>query len=436
MPGQNRRVHARQRVVSLTYVDLGQSNGGIVLNVSETGIGIQAVEQLNDPDSVWLQLPSAKKRLEVRTKVAWIGPSRKEAGLRFIDLSEDTLKQIRTWIACEASPYAFGRHNGSYFFEPTPVPAAVAPDSVVQAGAKPVLNPESPAPPQQVAKPLGRVERTEEIKLHTEAVIEARPKTKWPKVAWDALAGAESETEWPDEAIEASSTESVSGSMNVIDLEYLERANAEAHATDSTAEETIAQGTSSDVDDAQDLNMEVAAFEALAIQDESDTLAVVDAAITEPNTARTQTEEAIAAKSDDIPNRSDEIQARPLAAPQLVKDEVEDERGLEAGRQQPSEIRTTESSQPKALSVKPVGALLAALLVEKDENAPGREKTADPVQAESPVIVSEARSARFPEIHNGESKESGASVEDEAGAPGPVLVQDKEHAGALSANHA
>src|ERR1700675_1991213 len=102
VPGKNRRVHTRQRVVSLTYIDLGESNGGIVLNVSETGIGIQAVEMLEDAVSVRLQLSGSKKRLEVRTEVAWIGPSKKEAGLRFVDLSQDTLKQIRTWIACEA----------------------------------------------------------------------------------------------------------------------------------------------------------------------------------------------------------------------------------------------------------------------------------------------------------------------------------------------
>ena len=126
MPGKNRRVHPRQRAVSLTYVDLGESNGGIVLNVSESGIGIQAVEMVEGPTTVRLQLPGSKKHLEVRTELAWVGPSRKEAGLCFVDLSEDTLKQIRNWIACEASPYAFGRHNGNFFFEPTPVPVSLA----------------------------------------------------------------------------------------------------------------------------------------------------------------------------------------------------------------------------------------------------------------------------------------------------------------------
>jgi len=134
VPRKDRRAQARQRVVSLTYVDLGENNGGIVLNVSETGVGIQAVEMVRECVGVRLQLPTSKKPLDVRAEIAWLGSSRKEVGLRFVDLSEDALKKIQNWIACEASPYAFSRHNGNYFFEPTPVemPTVVALASIAQ----------------------------------------------------------------------------------------------------------------------------------------------------------------------------------------------------------------------------------------------------------------------------------------------------------------
>ena len=105
VPVKDRRLHPRQRVSSLTYVDLGEDNGGIVLNVSEAGIRIQAAAGLEEgPISIRLQLPGTRKRLEVNAEVVWVGQSRKEAGLRFVDLSEDAQRQIQKWMAREASP--------------------------------------------------------------------------------------------------------------------------------------------------------------------------------------------------------------------------------------------------------------------------------------------------------------------------------------------
>ena len=105
VPVKDRRLHVRQRVASLTYVDLGENNGGIVLNVSEAGVRIQAAAALEvGPISLRLQLPGSSKRLELNAEVIWVGPSRKEAGLYFMDLSEDARSQIRKWIARETSP--------------------------------------------------------------------------------------------------------------------------------------------------------------------------------------------------------------------------------------------------------------------------------------------------------------------------------------------
>ena len=107
VPVKDRRLHVRQRVSSLTYVDLGEDNGGIVLNVSEAGIRIQAAAALEQgPVAIRLQLPGTRKRLEVSAEVVWVGKSRKEAGLRFVDLSEDARRQIQKWIAREMSPDA------------------------------------------------------------------------------------------------------------------------------------------------------------------------------------------------------------------------------------------------------------------------------------------------------------------------------------------
>lgn len=107
VPASDRRAHPRQRIRSLAYVHLGEGNGGIILNISEGGIGVQAAEALDDGEGVIamrIEIPRSRKRLEVRGEIMWVGESRKEAGLRFVDLQEDALRRIRSWMAREESP--------------------------------------------------------------------------------------------------------------------------------------------------------------------------------------------------------------------------------------------------------------------------------------------------------------------------------------------
>jgi TonB family protein len=107
VPASDRRAHPRQRIRSLAYVHLGESNGGIILNISEGGIGVQAAEALDDGEGVIdmrIEIPRSRKRLEVRGEIMWVGESRKEAGMRFVDLQEDARERIRSWMAREESP--------------------------------------------------------------------------------------------------------------------------------------------------------------------------------------------------------------------------------------------------------------------------------------------------------------------------------------------
>ncbi len=71
----DRRVHVRQPVRSLAYVELGEGNGGIVLNVSEGGIAVQAVMSLmgDELPCVRVQLAHCKKRIEAKGRITWTG---------------------------------------------------------------------------------------------------------------------------------------------------------------------------------------------------------------------------------------------------------------------------------------------------------------------------------------------------------------------------
>ena len=88
---------------------MGDANGGIVLNISEGGISVQAAAVLDasEPVTLWLEIPRVRNRVEVTAEIVWLSASKKEAGLRFVDLPESTLQQIRRWMAREASPEQF-----------------------------------------------------------------------------------------------------------------------------------------------------------------------------------------------------------------------------------------------------------------------------------------------------------------------------------------
>ena len=102
----DRRAHSRHRIRALAYVELGENNGGIVLNISEGGFAVRAAEAIREDSLSRLrfQMQNATQPLEMSGHIAWTSDSRKEAGVRFIDLREKALLEIRTWISKEVSP--------------------------------------------------------------------------------------------------------------------------------------------------------------------------------------------------------------------------------------------------------------------------------------------------------------------------------------------
>ena len=134
VPASDRRAHPRQRIRSLAYVHLGEGNGGIILNISEGGIGVHAAEALDEGEgviSMGIEIPRSRKRLEVRGEIMWVGDSRKEAGLRFVDLQGDALRRIRSWIAREESPGTAQEESEEEVEAPVVRAAEVRAESVV-----------------------------------------------------------------------------------------------------------------------------------------------------------------------------------------------------------------------------------------------------------------------------------------------------------------
>jgi hypothetical protein len=101
-----RRLHPRHRIQTLAYVDLGEDNGGIVLNISEAGLALQAAITLVDEDlpHLRIQLPPSKKKVEASGRITWLSPTGKEAGVAFVNLPEEVRAQISEWIILDSTP--------------------------------------------------------------------------------------------------------------------------------------------------------------------------------------------------------------------------------------------------------------------------------------------------------------------------------------------
>jgi type II secretory pathway predicted ATPase ExeA len=94
---RDRRLHPRARCELFDFTDFGPV---ILLDLSEGGLGFQGVAAVVEGQVVHLKftLPGTSAHIEADGQVTRSDNSTKRAGLRFLDLSEDALQQVRTWI--------------------------------------------------------------------------------------------------------------------------------------------------------------------------------------------------------------------------------------------------------------------------------------------------------------------------------------------------
>ena len=99
-----RRNFLRHPLKSLAYVEVGAANGGVILNLGEGGLAVQAVSEIHGSklDLVRFQCEPARNWIETAAKIAWTSESRTVAGLEFVGLSDSVRDQIRNWIDLDA----------------------------------------------------------------------------------------------------------------------------------------------------------------------------------------------------------------------------------------------------------------------------------------------------------------------------------------------
>ena len=100
------RAHARRKLAPMAYVELGEDNGGILLNLSEGGFAVQSALTLTSREFPQLrfQVPAFQGWLTASGRAVWLSDSKKEAGIQFTELPEQARREIYKWVAAEGEP--------------------------------------------------------------------------------------------------------------------------------------------------------------------------------------------------------------------------------------------------------------------------------------------------------------------------------------------
>ena len=99
----DRRRHSR-RLTALSYIRLGTTNGGIVLNVSEGGLAFTAAEPLASEiiPRFLFQLGDDPAWIEASGRIAWLNDAKKGAGIIFTEIADEDRDRIQRWTLSES----------------------------------------------------------------------------------------------------------------------------------------------------------------------------------------------------------------------------------------------------------------------------------------------------------------------------------------------
>jgi hypothetical protein len=146
-----RRRCPRQTLRTLAYVNLNEGNGGIIRDIAETGLAVQAVGALRAGQEVSLRfdLLSPRVRVDARGIVAWADPGG-QAGIELLETSPRIRRALRDWLLTQMLSSAVISGRDSIFtvsreddltFSPTAtVPIVLQPVATAEVLAVPALD--------------------------------------------------------------------------------------------------------------------------------------------------------------------------------------------------------------------------------------------------------------------------------------------------------
>src|ERR1700691_5046726 len=99
MRAEERRHNPRKKLNELIYISLLQGNGGIVLDVSEGGLGFHTVSPIGPAEPIAFRFSAASMgSVEALGKLVWRDGTGKSGGLQFTKLPDALQTQISLWL--------------------------------------------------------------------------------------------------------------------------------------------------------------------------------------------------------------------------------------------------------------------------------------------------------------------------------------------------
>jgi PilZ domain len=96
---EQRTRNPRARISELIYMNLQAGNGGILVDVSRTGLGFQAAEPIDTTAPVNFKIAAgAIGAIELTGELIWTDRARKRGGLRFGHVPIEVRQQIQNWL--------------------------------------------------------------------------------------------------------------------------------------------------------------------------------------------------------------------------------------------------------------------------------------------------------------------------------------------------
>ena len=133
-PVRSARRGYRHRLASLAYVRIDHGNGGIIRNLSDSGLAVQAVGRLHPGQVVHLrfELLKPKIRVEATAQVSWAEASG-QAGLRFLEISTRTRRLVKDWVLTDLLGAARDLGSGRIFGSDAPVQTRLMKDGLLMS---------------------------------------------------------------------------------------------------------------------------------------------------------------------------------------------------------------------------------------------------------------------------------------------------------------
>jgi hypothetical protein len=98
MMPHERRVNIRKAPERFAYLSLPFDNGGIVLDISEGGLGFHAIAPVEADGPIHFRFAiNSATRIKAVGELAWKDATGKTGGLRFTQLPDEIRQQIRVW---------------------------------------------------------------------------------------------------------------------------------------------------------------------------------------------------------------------------------------------------------------------------------------------------------------------------------------------------